>query len=89
MAPSTTSKLAVGRFVRFLVAMHELAYTFKDPMHILNQFDMDTIEYFTEKLGIESDLDIDELDIEDAVDSATIIAGHQPVHHDDLIWEIA
>lgn len=87
--PSTISRKTLLAWVEFIDRMHTYASTFSDPLDIIQLYDSDGIFTLCENVGLPQTKEIDPLDMDDAVDAATMIAGHEPVDWKDLNWEIA
>lgn len=85
---STTDVAAVERFARFLLDLHEYAQSFDDPVDILTTWEDIGYEGLVDTLGMPF-TPCENEDLEDALDSALLVAGHEPLTHDDLEWEIA
>lgn len=80
-------------WVTFLHTLHEAAYEWEDPVEILQAYEemgpLNFINAIDLPLWAEvQNHTIDKIDLEDAIDSATLIAGHNPVNWKELKWEI-
>lgn len=86
--PSTTDMAAIVRWVTFLDRLHTVAYEWSDPLEILQYYDDEGPAGLCRKVGLPFTTRIDPLDVEDAVDAATMIAGYNPIDWQELKWEI-
>lgn len=87
--PATMSKLQLSEWIGIIHRIHTYALTFHDPLDIINLYDSDGLAALCLKVGLKNRRQVDPLDLEDAVDAATLIAGHQPIEWNELKWEIA
>ena len=89
IAPSTKDVKEIDEFVKFLMRLHTMAYLFDDPVAIIEEWEYDGYASMAKQLGLTLYKSVDPTEVEDAADAAIIIAGHEPVKHTDLQWEIA
>lgn len=87
--PSTLSHKAIKDWIVLLDTIHETASLYSDPMDIINMYEVEGLFTLCEKVGLTYSEEIEQYDLEDAVDAATMIAGHTPVEWTELKWEIA
>lgn len=85
---STVETEEVNDFVRFLLRLHAYAYSVKDPVEILTAWENIGYEGLLNNLGLPF-TPCENEDMEDALDAALLVAGHEPITHTDLEWEIA
>jgi len=85
--PATTDMGKVQAWVDFLLRLRHTAIDYKDPLDVLNEYDASGLQGVREQLGLEHP-DIDHLDQEEALDVATMAAGHVPQPWQELEWEI-
>lgn len=87
-APSTLDAETIIRWTKLLLAIQTEAIKYNDATDIMLDYDANGLLTLCEAVGLETTKEVDELDQEDAVDTAAIIAGHIPVNWKDLKWEI-
>ena len=85
---ATVDMRKVQRWCEFLLRLRTAALAYTDAEAIMNQFDEDGFLTLCETMEITQSPDVNPNDIEDAVDAASLIVGHQPTDHHDLNWEI-
>jgi len=85
--PATTDMKKIQRWVDFLLGLRALAEEYDDPLDILDQYEEIGRAGMCEKVGLEHN-NVDELDQEEAIDVATMAAGHKPTPWNELEWEI-
>lgn len=87
-APSSLSPSFIEKWTMLLLEIQKVSQTYNDATDIIKDYDTRGILTLCEKVGFFPRGGIDELDQEDAVDTATILAGHVPVNWQELLWEI-
>lgn len=87
--PSTINKSDLMRWINLLDRLHQVAYGFTDPLDIIQIYDEDGLYSLCARIGLNQTKEVDPIDLEDAVDAATMMAGHQPVDWRQLEWEVA
>ena len=85
--PATTDMNKVRKWIDFLMHLRTVATGYDDPLTILDDYERGGLYALVEKLGLEHN-DVDEIDQEEALDVATMAAGHLPVPWEKLTWEM-
>jgi hypothetical protein len=87
-APSSLSVKFIEDWTNLLLDIREAALEYNDATEIVKDYDRRGILTLCEKVNFYPRGMVDELDQEDAVDAATVMAGHLPVNWKNLKWEI-
>lgn len=85
--PATTKLVKIAEWARFLVNLRKQGTQYNDPLDVVNLYEAQGIQPILDKLRMD-ELPIDNIDKEDAVDAATLIAGYEVPHWTDLNWEV-
>ena len=85
---ATVDMRKVQRWAEFLIQLRTVACAYADPEEIFRQFDEDGFLTLCETIQLPQSPEVDPNDIEDAVDAASLIVGHQPTDHHTLNWEM-
>lgn len=86
--PATVSMAKIQRWVDFLVLLREEALRFDTPASLVNELTSYGFGSLCGRLNLPQNPEVHPLDIEDAVDAATLIVGHPPTDPHTLQWEI-
>ena len=88
-APSSLDIKFIERWTQLLLDIRRVSMTYNDATEIVREYDAYGLLTLCEKVGLYPKQQVDDLDQEDAVDAATIMAGHVPVNWKQLTWEVA
>ena len=86
--PSSLSPKFIIDWATVLLRIQRAACEYNKPEDILTQYDKDGLLTLCEDVYFKPKSGVEDLDQEDAVDTATIIAGHVPVNWMDLSWTV-
>lgn len=87
-APSSLDPFLIVRWVDLLLSIQRVALTYDTCGDILEQYERDGIATLCDKVHFYPLKKADDMDQEDAADTATIIAGHLPINWQQLSWEV-
>lgn len=85
---ATTDMRKVQRWAEFLLRLRTAALAYTDGNAIMEQFETDGFFTLCETMELAQSPNVNPNDIEDAVDAAALIVGHEPTDHQDLKWEM-
>lgn len=88
-APSSLDPVFIEAWATILINIREEALKYDDATDIIRAYDRYGIFTLCERVGLFPTKAVDELDQEDAVDAATVMAGHLPVNWKELTWELS
>jgi hypothetical protein len=88
-APSSLDPMFITRWANLLLDIQEESARYDDATDVVRAYDKYGLVTLCEKVGYHPAKKVEKLDQEDAVDTATIIAGHIPVNWQQLKWEVA
>lgn len=88
-APSSLDGKFIEKWTNLLLDIQQVSGRYADATDIIREYDSCGILTLCDKVGFAPRGAVDNLDQEDAVDAATIIAGHVPVNWKQLKWEVA
>ena len=87
-APSSLDPEFLEKWALLLLDIQAEAIKYNEPTDIMLEYDANGIVTLCERVGFFPTKEADDLDQEDAVDAAAIIAGHIPVDWKELKWEM-
>jgi hypothetical protein len=85
--PGTHHADEIREWLELLYQIQVVAREFDDPMKVVEWAEDTSIITLCEKVGLEPQ-EVMHIDQEDAIDMATILAGHVPVNWQQLNWEM-
>jgi len=85
--PATTDMKKVDAWVQFLMGLRDLAGEYKDPLDILDEYEESGLLRLQDTLQLDQ-VNVDDLDQEEAEDVATMAAGHIAAPWTDFEWEL-
>lgn len=85
--PGTHHAAEIREWVELLYQIQVAAMEFNDPVKVVEWAEDTSIFTLCEKVGLEPQ-EVLHIDQEDAIDMATILAGHVPINWQQLNWEM-